>query len=199
MKFEYILLGLFAMRPWSGYDLGKWLAGGGKFFRSNSDQSHIYRLLGRMEQHGWIDHVVEPRDGRPDAKVYRMTEAGRQELLAWARSPYTPPSRFQDADFLVRFTFGGIVDPTGLRELLVTELDARREQVRVHRDRDRAQEFIDPIPEVDVERARILLEAGHLRGMQEIDAWIDWLERTLDTFDRAGVTAAQALASAELR
>ena len=196
MKFEHILLGLFATRPWSGYDLGKWLAGGGKFFRSNSDQSQIYRTLARMERSGWITHTVDARDGRPDAKVYRMTEDGRAELLRWAASPYEPPSRFQDADFLVRFTFGGLVDPVGLRSLIVTELEARRQQVRTHRDRDRTHEFIDPIPEVDVERARVLLEAGHLHGMAEIDAWIGWLEGLLETFDRDGVTVSTSEAPA---
>jgi DNA-binding PadR family transcriptional regulator len=187
IKFEHILLGLFAQRPWSGYDLKKWLSEGGKFFRSNADQSQIYRLLGRMESNGWIDHTVDPREKRPDAKVYSMTEQGRVELLAWARSPYRPPARFQDPDFLVRFFFGGVVDPVGLRALLETELAARREQVVQHRDRDRTQHFVSPIPEVDVRRARLLEELSHVRGMSEIDSWIGWLEETLVTLESAEV------------
>lgn len=192
IKFEHILLGLFAQRPWSGYDLKKWLSEGGKFFRSNADQSQIYRLLGRMERSGWITHTVDPREKRPDAKVYSMTEQGRIEVLAWARSPYQPPARFQDPDFLVRFFFGGVVDPVGLRELLETELAARREQVVRHRGRDRTQVFVSPLPEVDVERAHLLEELSHLRGMAEIDSWIAWLEETQATLDGAGVTTPPA-------
>ncbi|MEU3979255.1 PadR family transcriptional regulator [Streptomyces sp. NPDC026672] len=192
IKFEHILLGLFAQRPWSGYDLRKWLAEGGKFFRSNADQSQIYRLLTRMETNGWITHTVDPREKRPDAKLYTMTEAGRAELLAWARSPYRPPARHQDPDFLVRFFFGGIVDPVGLRALVETELAARREQVALHRGRDRTQTFVSPIPEVDVARARLLEELTHIRGMAEIDSWIAWLEETLVALDAAHVTSAPA-------
>ncbi|MFF2525292.1 helix-turn-helix transcriptional regulator [Streptomyces liangshanensis] len=188
IKFEHILLGLFAQRPWSGYDLKKWLTEGGKFFRSNADQSQIYRLLARMEGNGWITHTVDPREKRPDAKVYSMTERGRAELLEWASSPYVPPARFQDPDFLVRFVFGGIVDPVALRTLLDTELAARRDQVARHRGRDRTPRFVDAIPEVDVDRARLLLELSHIRGMSEIDAWITWLEEMRVALDAAKVT-----------
>jgi DNA-binding PadR family transcriptional regulator len=187
VKFEHILLGLFAQRPWSGYDLKKWLSEGGKFFRSNADQSQIYRLLARMETSGWISHTVDPREKRPDAKVYTLTEQGRAELLEWARSPYAPPARFQDPDFLVRFVFGGIVDPVGLRALLETELAARKEQVVRHRSRDRTPQFTGAIAEVDTDRARLLLELSHIRGMSEIDNWITWLEEMLVTLDAARV------------
>lgn len=187
VKFEHILLGLFAQRPWSGYDLKKWLSEGGKFFRSNADQSQIYRLLARMEAGGWITHTVDPREKRPDAKVFTMTEEGRAELLTWARSPYVPPARFQDPDFLVRFVFGGIVDPVGLRALLETELAARKEQVARHRGRDRTQLFTGAIPEVDLDRAHVLLELSHIRGMAEIDSWITWLEEMLVALDAAKV------------
>jgi DNA-binding PadR family transcriptional regulator len=188
IKLEHILLGLFAQRPWSGYDLKKWLSEGGKFFRSNADQSQIYRLLGRMETNGWITHTVDPREKRPDAKVYTMTDDGRAELLAWAGSPYQPPARLQDPDFLARFFFGGIVDPVGLRALIETELAARKEQVVRHRGRDRRQQFLSPIPEVDVDRARLLEELTHIRGMAEIDSWTAWLEEMLVALDAARVT-----------
>ncbi|GHJ39305.1 PadR family transcriptional regulator [Streptomyces sp. TS71-3] len=183
VKLEHILLGLFAQRPWSGYDLRKWLSEGGKFLRSNADQSQIYRLLSRMEEHGWITHTVDAREKRPDAKVYTLTKRGRAELLAWARSPYTPPARFQDPDFMVRFLFGGIVEPAGLRSLLETELAARREQVARHRGRDRTHHFVDAIPEVDPDRAGLLLELAHIRGMAEVDSWIAWLQEMLVTLD----------------
>ncbi|MFI6348807.1 PadR family transcriptional regulator [Streptomyces sp. NPDC050560] len=189
VKLEHILLGLFAQRPWSGYDVKKWLSEDGKFFRSNADQSQIYRVLARMEASRWITHTVDPREKRPDAKVYLVTERGRSELLAWARTPYTPVARFQDPDFLVRFFFGGIVDAEALRTLVETELAARKDQVARFRGRDRTQHFASPIPEVDIRRARLLEELTHIRGMAEIDSWIAWLEEMLVSLDAAGVTS----------
>lgn len=192
MKLEYILLGLLARGDFSGYDIGKWMQKEGRFYRSNTDQSQIYRVLRRMEDNGWIAHTVDPRTGRPDAKMYRITETGRDELLAWARSPYLPPSRFQDADFHVRFDIAGMVDPEALRTLVVTELEARRAQVSTSRGRDRTRVYGHPIPELDVERANLLADISHRRGTTEIDAWIAWLERTLDELDAAGITRAPA-------
>ena len=177
------------MRPWSGYDLRKWLISEGKFFRTNADQSQIYRILSRMEDSGWISHRVEAREKRPDAKVFSLTNDGRQELLRWARSPYQPPSRFQDADFRVRFVFGGIVDPVGLRKLIVTELEARKHQVATHRGRDRSLFFQDAIPEVDTARANALFELSHRHGMAEIDTWIEWLKETLRELDKTSITS----------
>lgn len=186
MRLEYILLGLLARGPWSGYGIGKWMRKEGRFYRSITDLSQIYRVLRRMEESGWVGHVVEIREGRPDAKVYRITAKGRDELLEWACSPYTPPSRFQDADFHVRFDIAGMLDPEALRSLLHTELAARREQVETSRGRDRTRSYPDPIDELDIERASLLAELSHQRGTAEIDTWIAWLERTIALLEERG-------------
>ncbi|MFF4556239.1 PadR family transcriptional regulator [Streptomyces sp. NPDC001422] len=178
MKFEHVLLGVLAMQPQSGYDLRRWLEREGRFLRSGVHQSQIYRLLARMTEKGWIDWESDPRDGAPDAKVYRLTPEGRAELLAWARSPYEPPSRFQDPDFLARFLFAGMLDADLPVRLIDVELAHRRAQVAQSRGRDRSLGLNDALPEIDPERTRLLGELLHLEGVRQIDAWIDWLERT---------------------
>ncbi|MER6969215.1 hypothetical protein ABT408_37275, partial [Streptomyces halstedii] len=120
----------------------------------------------------------DPRDGAPDAKVYRLTPEGRGELLGWARSPYEPPSRFQDPDFLARFLFAGMLDADLPVRLIDVELAHRRAQVAQSRGRDRSLRLNDALPEIDPERTRLLGELLHLEGVRQIDAWIDWLERT---------------------
>lgn len=188
MRLEHILLGLLARGSRSGYDIGKWMQQEGRFYRSNTDQSQIYRVLRGMEKRGWVAHAVEVRPSAPDAKVYRLTDEGRAELLAWARSKYAPPSRFQDGDFHARFDFAGALDADALRDLLVTELEARRAQVAAGRNRDRMQTYQEPIPELDIDRANLLAELSHRRGAAEIDRWIDWLEQTLADLDARGIT-----------
>ncbi|MER5880008.1 PadR family transcriptional regulator [Streptomyces sp. NPDC060235] len=178
MKFEHVLLGVLAMQPQSGYDLRRWLEREGRFLRSGVHQSQIYRLLARMTEKGWIGWESDPRDGAPDAKVYRLTPEGRAELLAWARSPYEPPSRFQDPDFLARFLFAGMLDADLPVRLIDVELAHRRAQVAQSRGRDRSLGLNDALPEIDPERTRLLGELLHLEGVRQIDAWIDWLERT---------------------
>ncbi len=179
MRFEFVLLALLGGRPLSGYDLCKWVETEGQFLRSRVHHSQIYRLLGRMVVDGWVVYEVDPREGRPDAKVYRLTPVGREALLAWVRSPYEPSSRFQDADFLVRFAFAAPLDRDAAIRLIRTELDHRREQIARNRHRDRTLRFEHPVPELDQELARVVGEELHQYGADAVDTWVAWLERML--------------------
>ncbi|WP_316529329.1 PadR family transcriptional regulator [Kitasatospora brasiliensis] len=178
-RFEYVLLALLAGRPLSGFDLGKWMETEGQFLRSRAHHSQIYRLLGRMVADGWVAYEVDPREGRPDAKVYRLTAVGREALLAWVRSPYEPTSRFQDPDFLTRFAFAAPLDTEAAIRLVRTELDFRRQHIARNRDRDRTLRFEDPVPELDRAFAQDVFDELHAYGASAIDTWVAWLERML--------------------
>ncbi|NYE50762.1 DNA-binding PadR family transcriptional regulator [Spinactinospora alkalitolerans] len=179
MKLEYALLGLLSRRPYSGYDLSKWLETEGRFLRDKAHHSQIYRLLGRMVRDGWVEFDVDPREGRPDAKVYRLTDLGRTALLDWAKEEYRPSSRFQRSEFLLRFAFAGPVAPETLVPMVRTELAYRRDQVARNRDRDRTVAVVDPVPELDVPLTQKLADLSHDYGTRAVDVWIDWLERVL--------------------
>ncbi|MGU3497722.1 PadR family transcriptional regulator [Mycobacterium sp. C31M] len=87
MSLRMAALGLLTQQPGSGYDLLK------RFEVSMANvwpatQSQLYGELNRLADHGLIEVAeVGPR-GR---KVYRVTEAGRDELLRWATSPQDDP------------------------------------------------------------------------------------------------------------
>ncbi|MCX5322841.1 PadR family transcriptional regulator [Streptomyces sp. NBC_00120] len=179
MKFEYVLLALLSYRPFSGYDLRKWVDTEGQFLRSRAHHSQIYRLLGRMVDDGWVAYEVDPREGRPDAKVYRLTPRGRDVLMEWVRSPYDPPSRFQDADFLARFSFAAPLDKDAAIRLIRTELTYRRAQIAGNRDRDRHIAFENPLPELDQDLAREISDELHAYGASSVDRWVSWLEGLL--------------------
>ncbi|MGA5064260.1 PadR family transcriptional regulator [Streptomyces exfoliatus] len=176
MKFEYVLLALIAGRPRSGFDLGRWVESEGQFLRSRAHHSQIYRLLGRMTADGWVAFEVDPREGRPDAKVYRLTPRGREVLWEWVRSPYEPTSRFQDPDFLARFAFTAPLDRQAAIELIDTELAYRRAQIARNRDRDRVLRFESPLPEMDMGLAQEVFDELHAYGSSAVDAWVVWLE-----------------------
>ncbi|MCX5535885.1 PadR family transcriptional regulator [Streptomyces sp. NBC_00006] len=179
MKFEYVLLGLLARRPYSGYDLRKWLEIEGQFLWARAHHSQIYRKLGQMEADGWVRHEVDVREGRPDAKVYRLTTRGREVLMEWVRSPYEPPSRFQEIDFLARFSVSAPLDKDAAIRIVGTELDYRRAQIAKNRDRDRTLHYEDPAPGLDQDLDRQVHDALHTLGAAAMDRWVDWLERTL--------------------
>ncbi|QUH04167.1 PadR family transcriptional regulator [Saccharopolyspora erythraea] len=179
MKFEHVILGLLSWRPFSGYELGKYLEREGRFIRSKVHLSQIYRLLSRMVDSGWVCYEVQANDGRPDSKIYRLTEIGEQVLREWVASPYEPPSKFTDSEFLVRFHYGGPLDRAALLRLVRTELETRKAEVSLYRDRDRSVGPMQPIDGVDEALAQRLGDLIHEQGAAGMDLWINWLERVL--------------------
>ena len=179
MKLEHVLLRLLATRPYSGYDLRKWLSVEGRFVRSGIHHSQVYRALARMQENRWVTFRVDPRDGRPDAKVYRLTEQGQAALLDWIRSPYEPASRFHDSDFINRFQVAAALDREAAVHLVKTELTYRREQIARNRDRDRTILFEDPMPGLDPARQQAAADLVHRYGAGAVDWWVAWLEDVL--------------------
>lgn len=90
---RYAILGFLSWGPMSGYDIRKMIeASVGNFWRESYGQ--IYPILRQLESEGLARCRVEPRDGRPDRKVYSISDAGRRELDAWLASPVDDqPSR----------------------------------------------------------------------------------------------------------
>ncbi|MEV8318689.1 PadR family transcriptional regulator [Streptomyces sp. NPDC059900] len=178
MKFEYVLLGLLTRRPYSGYDLRKWLEIEGQFLWARAHHSQIYRKLAQMEADGWVRHEIDAREGRPDAKVYRLTPRGHEVLLEWVRSPYEPPSRFQEIDFIARFSITGPLDRAAAIRLVESELAYRRAQIAHNRGRDRTLRYEDPAPGLDQELDLQIHHVLHGLGAAAMDRWVAWLERT---------------------
>lgn len=185
MKFEHVILGMLSWRPFSGYELAKYLEVEGSFMGPKVHLSQIYRLLARMTYSGWVHYEVSVNDGRPDSKIYRLTEEGTRELRDWAASPYETPVRFPDPEFSARFLFGGPVDRDALLRLVRTELEERRAQVATFRDRDRSIGPVDPIEGVDPGLVQRLGDLSHQLGAARKDLWIEWLEGVLGELEAA--------------
>jgi PadR family transcriptional regulator, regulatory protein AphA len=78
----YALLALLVREPLSGYDLAQRMKKPIGFFWQ-AQLSQIYPELARLEEQGCILHQVIAQEGRPQKKLYTITEAGRSALQAW--------------------------------------------------------------------------------------------------------------------
>ncbi|MDP6484363.1 MAG: PadR family transcriptional regulator [Nitrospinota bacterium] len=79
---RYALLELLSDRPLTGYDLTKRF-GASLIFFWHAGHTQIYRELKRMEGEGWVVSRCEIQDGRPNRKVYSVTEKGKEALVGW--------------------------------------------------------------------------------------------------------------------
>jgi DNA-binding PadR family transcriptional regulator len=171
-KLENILLGVLLGRPSTGYDLKKFLDRSGRFLRSNTQMSQVYRALAGMEQRGWVEHTVRPRPGAQDAKTYTVTAEGATVFLDWLKGPYHPPTRFEEPDLPVRLTFAGFMNVDDVIRLLDTEIAARQGQIAQYRFRDRSADLAPALP-FDAELAGKVANWAHLKGVESMDAHVD--------------------------
>ncbi|MFC9998441.1 PadR family transcriptional regulator [Nocardia sp. NPDC127526] len=186
---DHVILGTLALRPMSGYDLGKRMDGPGRFIGYRVSRPQVYRTLVKLAERGLVDFEVDPREGRPDAKVYRLTAIGRQALLDWAHGPYDPAPRPMDPDFMLRFLFAGIFGPEVAVRLLRTELEYRRAQQHDPMTIDELIADSDPIAEIDPAWAARIMRTAHENGRDSMDGYIAWLETVLAEYEDAAVAA----------
>lgn len=184
MSLEYLLLGSLALKPQTGYDLKKFLDSFGRFMRSNTQLSQIYRTMGRMVKDGWVDYRVTHREGLPDFKTYSLTEDGAAVFLDWLSSPYVPPSRFTDPEFSLRFHYSGFLGKEATLKLLRVELEARIDQVATYRGRDRKLKDLELPIGGDADAVQRRFDRAHQWGAQQVDHWIVWLRATIDVIER---------------
>ena len=149
-------LALLADGPAHGYELKSALQERCGPLLPPMNAGQVYNTLGRLESAGLVSGEEVPQQGKPDRRVYQITEAGRAELADWVTRP-VPATRFGD-EFFFKLAFaglGGLAEPEALIEERQAEcLQALRDIDAVAREGDRG----DP-PALLAERAAAHLEA----------------------------------------
>jgi len=184
MLLDYVILGVLAVRRLSGYDISRWMEGPGRYIGYGVKSPQIYRKLTALVDRGWIAFEVDPREGRPDAKVYSLTEAGRDALLEWARSPYQPSPRPMDPDFKLRFLFAGQLSPEIALEVVDTELAYRIKHDGISPAFPVTDVYEGQIPELDPDWAREVHIMAHENGYAFAHSYIAWLQLTKARLER---------------
>lgn len=89
---QHALLGFLSRGPRSGYDIKKEMDSSTQNFWSES-YGQIYPNLKKLTGAGFATLEVERQEGKPDKKVYTITQAGREALSRWLEEPpnSTPP------------------------------------------------------------------------------------------------------------
>lgn len=83
----FAVLGQVAAGPTSGYDVKARLeAGAAQFWHASYSQ--IYAELRRLEALGYVSEERVLQEGRPNKRVYTITEAGREALRDWLGQPW---------------------------------------------------------------------------------------------------------------
>ena len=103
-----VLLGLLTIEPMSGYDLGQLIRDSvGHFW--NESYGQIYPNLKRLEAGGFATSENKRQKGKPDRRIYSITEKGRERLAAWLA--VAPQPEIPRNELLLKLFFGAQLSP----------------------------------------------------------------------------------------
>lgn len=76
------ILGLINYTAMTGYELKEVFENSLNYFWT-AQTSQIYRELQVLEKNGWAESTLVEQSGKPDKKIFHITESGKEELLRW--------------------------------------------------------------------------------------------------------------------
>jgi DNA-binding PadR family transcriptional regulator len=115
MDVKTVCLGMLTDGEASGYDLKKYFESSfGHFFAAGFGS--IYPALASLAEKELVSCKCVPQDGKPDRKVYSITEAGRQRLLAELDNPN--PTHKIRSEFLATLCFAHLMDADQVQTVL---------------------------------------------------------------------------------
>ncbi|MFQ5593004.1 MAG: PadR family transcriptional regulator [Anaerolineae bacterium] len=180
MSLRNALLGFLSCGPMTGYDLKKHMDNSTQFFW-HAELSQIYPTLKKMEAEGLVEAVVVPQEGKPDKKVYTLTEAGRAELLSWLASPLDSWSSTKEPVLLQLF-FSGTLDKDTIRAQLQRQLRLHRAQLALYQQETAA--YVEQIiASTGLTREGVMWELVRQFGEQYERQYIEWLEQAIEVVE----------------
>src|SRR3954452_5418277 len=113
---RFPLLALLACGPAHGYELKQALEQRFGAVLPPLNAGQIYTTLSRLERDGLVDDDAVAQDGRPNKRVYRLTEQGRAGLSGGVAAA-TPQTRLKD-DFFIKLHLAQAAAIAEARELI---------------------------------------------------------------------------------
>jgi len=182
MSLKYILLGFLSYGAQTGYGLKKHIDNSTQFFW-HATLSQIYPTLRELAEQGLVEANVVPQEGKPDKKVYFITEAGRAMLMDWLAEPINELPLTKEPTLLKLFFSGALDD----KETLLMQL---RRQLTLHRARlahyqEETAAYIEQIiVRTGLTREGTLWELTRQYGEEHERTYIRWLEQAIKTVEQ---------------
>ena len=172
MALAHTILATLGDEAYSGYDLWKKFSQNIKCYWQASQQQ-IYRELGKLEKEGAIASQIIPQEGRPDKKLYQITEKGIGILKDWLLEPAEPMAIREE--LLVK-----VIAAKLLPKSVILEQIQRRRQIHTqqlsHYQEIQQEKFPD-LSQLSYEQKCSYLT---LRcGIRYESNWIDWCNEAI--------------------
>jgi PadR family transcriptional regulator AphA len=180
---KYVLLGFLNYTPMTGYELKQFMDESTSNFW-HAKQSQIYTTLKKLQKDGMVKSHIEPQEGRPDRRVYEITNLGRSALDEWLAIPDTDLQPRKES-LLVKLFFSANMD----KGKLLTQLRLLRDlhQRQLERYETTTCDFIDQVSEGMPSLAQDA-ELWHMTrrfGVLFEEMYVRWLDESIEKIERS--------------
>ena len=173
MALAQAILALLYDCPCSGYDLAKQFDSSVGFFWKASHQQ-IYRELSKIEAQGWVSYETIIQTGKPDKKLYRVTEFGTKQLSDWLNQQCEPmPVR---NELLIKIFVGYLASSPAL----ILELHRHRQ---IHQQKLQAYEQLEEQYFSQPQKLSSEAKFRYLtlkRGIYDERSWLAWCDEAIE-------------------
>ena len=187
---SFAVLGLLAVKPWTGYELAQQAHRSLRYIWPTSE-AHLYREQKRLVRLGWASAEQESVGRRPRTR-YSITEEGRAALEAWAATEPGYPGFEVEGN--VRLFFGDHMSVEALESSMRSTAAKARE--RLDEMLGFVEDYLDtggPFPHrnhvvsmvIEIMTALLaVIEEKFATGADEIAEWDTTKDRGLDAATR---------------
>ncbi len=191
MALSQVILTLLSRQDASGYDITK------EFSRMvglvwTASHQQVYRELSRLADQGMVHSQLIPQEGKPDRKVYSITDSGRTCLQNWLSTPVD--ERPLRDELLVRLLACSHYDIAPVRQALIQQTQQHNEQLRQYQ-KVSSERFTSP-DQLSLEDKLTYLTLR--RGILQEQAWLIWAEEAQNLLAELEMNANRARVEKEL-
>lgn len=176
MALNYIVLTALSIRKATGYDLTKDIP---DLLGSRWETCHkqIYRALSLMHDKGWLSYEVESQTGKPDRKIYTITDWGHEALSEWFQKPISYPNTRDELS--AKLMGCNLYSPEPMLHHIGVLLDESHTQLTHIKDKENSEVTHQPELTRKARIERLMLR----RDIHNMQANIKWAEEALTELD----------------
>jgi len=135
MSLPFGILGLLRYNDNTGYDLAK-LYKESLYTFWHAQHSQIHRELNSMEKKGWVSSQIVIQNGKPNKRIYTITDSGQDAFNEWMKEPANLYKNYSSP--LLLSVFFGAASPEETLRKLKDERDARIANLPLHIEKHQA-------------------------------------------------------------
>jgi DNA-binding PadR family transcriptional regulator len=182
---HYGVLASLAQERRSGYDIAQWFAYVTKHFCAFGHSS-VYPTLADLEQRGLVTFTETPSEQGPTRKVYELTPAGREVLLAWVDVP-AGDAEVRDEQLLKALCYG-FLPPERAIELLRVARARHEEHQRKYETLVRAAEADMRADDPQIAAAALGRSLTGRRGVGSQESYVAWCDEAIAAIEAFAAT-----------